>query len=103
MNRDVTSEIRDLIQQHPVLVFMKGTRQMPRCGFSASVVEALDALNTPFKDVDVLADPDLREGIKQFSDWPTIPQLYLRGSFVGGCDIVRQLADSGELARRIHG
>ena len=80
---------------------MKGSRRMPRCGFSAAVVETLDDHQTPFIDVDVLADQDLREGVKQFSDWPTVPQLYVRGEFIGGCDIVRQLAATGELAQRL--
>ena len=89
--------IRQLVDEHPVLLFMKGERAAPRCGFSASVVGLLDQLVPDYATADVLSDPALREGIKEFSEWPTIPQLYVRGEFVGGCDIVNELFASGEL------
>jgi len=76
---------------------MKGTKTFPQCGFSATVVEVLKRVGVDFQDVNVLADPDIREGIKEFSHWPTIPQLYVRGKFVGGCDIVREMYEAGEL------
>jgi monothiol glutaredoxin len=86
-----------LVQQNHVVLFMKGTRRMPQCGFSAQVVRILDDLAASYEDVDVLASPELRDGIKEFSEWPTIPQLYIGGKFVGGCDIVREMASAGEL------
>jgi monothiol glutaredoxin len=90
-------QIEGLIQQNPVMLFMKGDRQQPQCGFSAQVVEILDQLVPSYATADVLADPALRNGIKIFSNWPTIPQLYVRGELVGGCDIVKELFASGEL------
>ena len=101
MTRNVQDEIASEVKNHPVVLFMKGNRRQPMCGFSATVVGVLDELGVPFKDVDVLADPDIRAGIKQFSDWPTVPQLYVNGEFVGGCDIVRDMFQSGELANLI--
>ncbi|KIG12089.1 putative monothiol glutaredoxin ycf64-like protein [Enhygromyxa salina] len=92
------AKINDLVTSDRVVVFMKGVRRSPQCGFSASVVELLDGWLDDYATVDVLADPELREGIKAFSDWPTIPQIYVDGEFVGGADIVRELEDSGELA-----
>jgi monothiol glutaredoxin len=93
--------VRDFIQktvdEHPVVVFMKGSPDAPRCGFSALVVQILDHVGAPFVGVDVLQDENLRQGIKDFSDWPTIPQLYVKGEFVGGSDIVREMYQSGEL------
>ena len=86
-----------LLRQHTVVLFMKGNKQQPRCGFSAKVVEILDGHGVDFRDVDVLSDAALREGIKEFSSWPTIPQLFFQGSLIGGSDIVRQLDESGEL------
>lgn len=85
------------IADNSVVLFMKGTPQFPQCGFSAAVVQALSHLGVEYKGVDVLADPSLRQGIKDFSDWPTIPQLYVKGDFVGGADIVREMFESGEL------
>lgn len=90
-------EITRLIGSNQVVLFMKGRRGAPQCGFSATVVEILDRYVPDYATVDVLANPAVREGIKEFSDWPTIPQLYVRGEFVGGCDIVRQMDDEGEL------
>ena len=80
------------------VLFMKGTRQMPMCGFSGQVVQILDFLGVDFKGVNVLADEEIRQGIKDYANWPTIPQLYVKGEFVGGCDIVREMFQSGELA-----
>ena len=87
------------IDDNSVVLFMKGTPMFPQCGFSAAVVQALTQLGVKFKGVDVLTDPALRDGIKAFSDWPTIPQLYVKGEFVGGCDIVREIYESGELQK----
>ena len=94
---DVATRIRDEVTQHDVVLFMKGTPVFPQCGFSAAVVEVLDHLGVRFKGVNVLVDPAIRQGIKEFSDWPTIPQLYVKGEFVGGCDIVREMFQAGEL------
>ncbi|MCU7611725.1 Grx4 family monothiol glutaredoxin [Anaplasma capra] len=93
----VAERIRNEIQTSDVVLYMKGTADAPQCGFSGIVVEALQRTGVKFKDVDVLRDPELREGIKKFADWPTIPQLYVKGEFVGGCDIVREMYNSGEL------
>ena len=93
--------VRDFIAKavadHPVILFMKGVPEQPRCGFSATVVQILDHVGVDFVGVDVLQSEPLREGIKAFSEWPTIPQLYVKGEFVGGCDIVREMFQSGEL------
>jgi monothiol glutaredoxin len=89
--------IAKTVEENPVVLFMKGTPDQPRCGFSSVVVQILDHLGVPFVGVDVLQDDDLRQGIKTFSDWPTIPQLYVQGEFVGGSDIVREMFQSGEL------
>jgi monothiol glutaredoxin len=89
--------IKTEIDTNPVVLFMKGTPVFPQCGFSAAVVQVLSHLGVKFKGINVLEDPALREGIKRFSDWPTIPQLYVKGEFVGGCDIVREMFSSGEL------
>ncbi len=89
--------IRDIIEQNSAVLFMKGTAQFPQCGFSATVVQILNHCNLEFKDINVLADPEIRQGIKDFSNWPTIPQLYIKGEFIGGCDIVREMFQSGEL------
>ena len=94
---DVQSRIRTEVEENAVVLFMKGTAQMPQCGFSNIVVQILRGLNVSFHDVNVLEDEDLRQGIKDFSDWPTIPQLYVKGEFVGGCDIVREMLETGEL------
>ena len=89
--------IAKTVQEHPVVLFMKGEPDQPRCGFSAVVVQILDHLEAQFVGVDVLSSDELREGIKSFTDWPTIPQLYVKGEFVGGADIVREMFQSGEL------
>lgn len=96
---DVSKRIEQDIQSEDVVLFMKGTPQFPQCGFSSAVAQILDYFQVPFKGVDVLQDPSLREGIKDFSQWPTIPQLYVKGEFIGGCDIVREMAESGELGQ----
>jgi monothiol glutaredoxin len=89
--------IQQTVAEHPVVVFMKGTPDAPRCGFSALVVQILDHVGAPFVGIDVLQDENLRAGVKAFSDWPTIPQLYVKGEFVGGSDIVREMYQAGEL------
>ncbi len=97
MSNPVFERIKQDISDNDVVVFMKGSPVFPQCGFSAAVVQILSHLGVKFKGIDVLQDPGLREGIKDFSSWPTIPQLYVKGEFVGGCDIVREMAESGEL------
>lgn len=94
---DVQSKIDNLVKSTDVLLFMKGTADQPMCGFSSTVVRILDVMGIPFKDVNVLADGEIREGIKAYSNWPTIPQLYIKGEFIGGCDIVREMYEDGEL------
>ena len=93
----VFDRIQGEINENDVVLFMKGSPMIPQCGFSAAVTHLLSTLQVKFKGVDVLQDMEFREGIKQFSNWPTIPQLYVKGEFVGGCDIVREMAESGEL------
>ena len=93
----VFERIQSHIDDHPVTLFMKGSPSFPQCGFSAAVCQALMLTGVEFKGVDVLADGEIREGIKQFSSWPTIPQLYVKGEFIGGCDIIREMHESGEL------
>ncbi len=93
----VNERIKDDISSNDVLLYMKGTPVFPMCGFSATVVQVLTHLGVKFKGVNVLEDPSIRQGIKDFSNWPTVPQLYVKGEFVGGCDIVREMYQSGEL------
>ena len=93
----VFERIRQEVADNPVVLYMKGTPMFPQCGFSAAVVQILSDLGVKFKGIDVLVDPPLREGIKAFTNWPTIPQLYVKGEFIGGCDIVREMAATGEL------
>jgi monothiol glutaredoxin len=97
MADDVMARIQGDIEQNPVFLYMKGTPMFPQCGFSARVVQILTHVGVPFKSANVLEDGELREGIKQFSQWPTIPQLYVKGEFVGGCDIITEMFQSGEL------
>ncbi len=97
MADDVLSKIEDQVKNNRVMVFMKGTPNFPQCGFSAHTVEILRAHDAEFESVDVLADPSVREGVKRYSNWPTIPQVYIDGKFVGGCDIVHELHERGEL------
>lgn len=99
MSQDVVADrIRKDIAENPVMLYMKGTAMFPQCGFSARVVQILSHMNVPFATANVLEDPSLRDGIKQFSNWPTIPQLYVKGEFVGGCDIITEMYQTGELA-----
>jgi monothiol glutaredoxin len=93
----IFQKIQQDITENPIVLYMKGTASLPLCGFSSTVVHILKALHVPFKDVNVLVDPELRQGIKDFTQWATIPQLYIKGEFVGGSDIVRELYNSGEL------
>jgi monothiol glutaredoxin len=97
MDSAVTERIKRDIADNDVVLYMKGTPVFPQCGFSATVVQVLGNLGVKFKGIDVLSDPSLRDGIKVFSSWPTIPQLYVKGEFIGGCDIVREMYASGEL------
>ena len=97
MDDTAQQRISQNITDHPVVLFMKGTPVFPQCGFSAAVVQILSHLGIKFKGIDVLADPEIRPGIKEFSNWPTIPQLYVKGEFVGGCDIIREMFETGEL------
>ena len=99
MSNPVHDRIKQDIADNAVVLYMKGTPVFPQCGFSAAVVGVLSHLGVKFKGINVLEDPGLRDGIKSFSDWPTIPQLYVKGEFVGGCDIVREMAETGELAK----
>ncbi|MBY5932917.1 Grx4 family monothiol glutaredoxin [Tateyamaria omphalii] len=94
---DAASRITDTIKENPVVLYMKGTKSMPQCGFSSRVAGVLNYMGVDFTDVNVLADEEIRQGIKDFSDWPTIPQLYVKGEFVGGCDIITEMTLSGEL------
>ncbi len=97
MTDGTQAQIRQIVDSNDVVLFMKGIHAAPMCGFSSTVVQILDHLGVPFKDVNVLADASVRQGIKDFSNWPTIPQLYVKGEFVGGCDIVREMFEAGEL------
>lgn len=94
---DVATQIKETITTNDVVLFMKGTKEMPQCGFSSRVAGVLNYMEVEFADVNVLADEALRQGIKDFSDWPTVPQLYVKGEFVGGCDIITEMTLSGEL------
>lgn len=97
MTSPIFARIQNDIDTNDVVLFMKGTTAFPQCGFSAAVAQILTMLNVPFVGFDVLSDADLRQGIKDFTNWPTIPQLYVKGEFVGGCDIVRDMFETGEL------
>jgi len=101
MDENVRTQIDDTIKKHKVVLFMKGTRSFPQCGFSATVVGILNQLVPSFATVNVLTDAKVREGIKEYSQWPTIPQLYIDGEFIGGCDIVKALHASGELQKKL--
>ena len=100
---DVFDRIRDEIGKNDVLLFMKGTPVFPQCGFSAAVVDVLSQLGVKFHGINILVDPDLRQGIKEFSQWPTIPQVYIDGKFIGGSDIVLEMYESGELKKAVEG
>lgn len=94
---DVNAKIKDTVEKNDVVLFMKGSKMMPQCGFSSRVAGVLNFMGVDYADVNVLEDADIRQGIKDFSDWPTIPQLYVKGEFIGGCDIVTEMTLSGEL------
>ncbi|MBP9752578.1 MAG: Grx4 family monothiol glutaredoxin [Proteobacteria bacterium] len=94
---DLFDQFKKDISENNIVLYMKGTKDSPKCGFSTAVVKVLENLGLEFKDVDVMEDDRIREGIKQFTNWPTLPQLYIKGEFVGGCDIVRELYKNGEL------
>jgi len=97
MARDVQAEIKDEISRNKIMIYMKGTRMFPQCGFSAATVKVFERLGVPFETADILADPEKRQGIKEFTNWPTIPQVYVDGKFIGGCDIVSEMYERGEL------
>ncbi|MEY2857902.1 MAG: hypothetical protein RLZZ74_2214 [Cyanobacteriota bacterium] len=101
MTPEVKTKIEQLLKQNKIMVFMKGSKLMPQCGFSNNVVQILNTLGVPYETVDILADSDVRQGIKEYSNWPTIPQIYLNGEFVGGSDIVIELYQSGELQQMV--
>lgn len=102
MENIIFERIRKDIKNNDIVLYMKGTAVFPQCGFSAAVVQILSNLGVRFKDVNVLEDNDIRQGIKDFASWPTIPQLYIKGEFIGGCDIVREMYESGELQDLMH-
>jgi len=99
MSETIADRIEATVKADDVVLFMKGTPVFPQCGFSATVVQILNHLGAPFQSYDVLQDPELRQGIKDYSEWPTIPQLYVKGEFVGGCDILREMFETGELGQ----
>ena len=96
---NINEKIKDIISKNDVVLFMKGTPDMPQCGFSMTVTNILKQLKVKFNGIDVLADPEIRQGIKDFSNWPTIPQLYIKGEFIGGCDIAKEMYEKGELQK----
>ena len=102
MEQNTKDKIENIIKDNEILLFMKGTPVMPQCGFSAAVVGVLSHMGIKFNSVNVLEDTEIREGIKEFSDWPTIPQLYVKNEFVGGCDIMKEMAESGELVELLN-
>ena len=101
MDSQIKARIETLVQSSPIFVFMKGTKLMPQCGFSNNVVQILNALGMSFETFDVLSDMEIRQGIKEFSDWPTIPQVYVKGEFIGGSDILIEMYNSGELKEKL--
>ncbi|MCP4329113.1 MAG: Grx4 family monothiol glutaredoxin [Alphaproteobacteria bacterium] len=101
VDNSVFQRIQQDIEDTDVVVFMKGTPVFPQCGFSAAVVQILSHMGVKFKGIDVLTDPSLRQGVKDFSNWPTIPQLYVKGEFLGGCDIIREMFETGELQKEL--
>jgi monothiol glutaredoxin len=101
MTPETQKRLEDLIQQNKIMVFMKGNKLMPQCGFSNNVVQILNMLGAPYETIDVLADPEIRDGVKVFSNWPTIPQVYINGEFIGGSDIMIELYQKGELQQMV--
>jgi monothiol glutaredoxin len=103
MTRNIGKELETEIKTTPIVLFMKGDADTPQCGYSAAVVQILKRLNKPFKAVNILLDPEIRQGVKEYSNWPTFPQLYISGEFIGGCDIVREMDQTGELQQLLDG
>ena len=101
MNENKNIKIKDILEKNEVCLFMKGTPEVPQCGFSLAVANVLKHLEVNFKGINVLEDTELREGIKEFSNWPTIPQLYVKGEFIGGCDIVKEMFEQGDLQKKL--
>lgn len=101
MTTPATEKIDSLIKENKIMVFMKGNKLMPQCGFSNQVVQILNILGVPYETLDVLADPEIRQGIKEYSNWPTIPQVYIDGEFVGGSDVLTELYQKGELQQKV--
>ena len=101
MDASTRSRIEELVQSSPIFVFMKGSQLMPQCGFSNNVVQILHSLGVSFETFDVLSDPEIRQGIKEFSSWPTIPQVYVKGEFIGGSDILIEMYNAGELKEKL--
>jgi monothiol glutaredoxin len=102
MNEIIHNEIKEIVTDNEIVLFMKGTPEMPQCGFSATVVNVLNALGVSFVGINILEDEELRQAIKEYSDWPTIPQLYINAEFVGGCDIVKEMYENGELRKLLN-
>ena len=101
MNKDTNIKIKSLLDKNEVCLFMKGTPEVPQCGFSLAVSNVLKHLDVRFKGINILEDSELRKGIKEYSDWPTIPQLYIKGEFIGGCDIVKEMFEQGNLKKKL--
>ena len=101
MNENIKQKINNIVSENEVCLFMKGTPEVPQCGFSLAVSNVLKNLKVNFKGINVLEDADIREGIKEFNDWPTIPQLYIKGEFIGGCDIVKEMFEKGDLQKKL--
>ena len=101
MNEMIKKKIEDILEKNEVCLFMKGTPEVPQCGFSLAVSNVLKHLEVNFKGINVLENTEFREGIKEFSDWPTIPQLYIKGEFIGGCDIVKEMFEKGDLQKKL--
>lgn len=101
MNPELKAQIDNLVKNHKIFVFMKGTKLMPMCGFSNNVVQMLNSLGVPFETLDVLENPEIRQGIKEYSNWPTIPQVYIDGEFIGGSDVMIELYQKGELQQMV--
>jgi len=101
MTPELKERLDDLVKQNKIVVFMKGNKLMPQCGFSNNVVQILNTMGVPYETIDVLADQEIRQGIKEYSDWPTIPQVYINGEFIGGSDVLIQLYQKGELQQMV--
>ena len=97
----INEQIKNLINENDICLFMKGTPDVPQCGFSLAIANMLKHLNVKFKGINVLENDEMRQGIKQYSDWPTIPQLYIKGEFIGGCDIIKEMFEKGELQKKL--